>query len=71
MEAIIEGRARWESGRLIESLQRWRVPIIVCKEIEDLLSYLSQAVELIKFLKVDYANLRNLSPDNILFENLL
>lgn len=48
---LIEGKTRWEGTRLLESLQRWRVPIIIMKEIEDLLTYVTQIVELLKFIR--------------------
>jgi hypothetical protein len=51
MEVLIEGRARWEGSRLLESLQRWRVPLIIVKEIEELLAYVTQIVELLKFIR--------------------
>jgi hypothetical protein len=71
MEQVIEGKARWEGTRLIESLQRWRVPLIVCKEIDDLLSCLNMATELIKSIRADYPNPNNLTADSLLLENLL
>lgn len=51
MDVVIEGKMRWEGNRLIESLQRWRVPLIIHKETEDLLNFLTQAVELIKLVR--------------------
>jgi hypothetical protein len=70
MEVLIEGRGRWEGTRLLESLQRWRVPLIIVKEIEDLLAYVTQIVELLKFIREDYLH-QNQSPKDLLLENLL
>jgi hypothetical protein len=70
MEMLIEGKTRWEGTRLLESLQRWRVPIIIMKEIEDLLTYVTQIVELLKFIREDYIH-QNQLPKDLLLENLL
>jgi hypothetical protein len=70
MEVLIEGRVRWEGTRLLESLQRWRVPLIILKEIEELLVYVSQVVELLRFIREDYLH-QNQIPKDFLLENLL
>jgi hypothetical protein len=46
------------------------VPLIILKEIEELLVYVSQVVELLRFIREDYLH-QNQIPKDFLLENLL